>query len=77
MIEKYWKSYRDKCVHPAASDVQVAEVRKAFYAGAGTLFYGIICRLSPGDEAMAPDMEMLSEVERDLAKEMVPRGTVN
>jgi hypothetical protein len=49
-----------------ASEVQVVETRKAFYAGAIMLFRTLISSLTPGKEATAADMAFLTAIDNEI-----------
>jgi hypothetical protein len=50
IIEGGWQAMRLLVLPPTASAVQVAEMRKAFFAGAQHLFGSIMTVLDPDDE---------------------------
>jgi hypothetical protein len=54
-IEEAWKGYREHVVPPGASATQVEECRRAFFAGAATLFHGVMKSLSPGNGVTSGD----------------------
>ncbi len=51
VIRKAWRSYKEKVIPRNAPAVQVEESRRAFYAGAHTLFSSILQGLSGGSPA--------------------------
>lgn len=32
-VKQMWEGYKAKCVHPEASEIQIQEIKQAFYAG--------------------------------------------
>lgn len=70
IIEAGWKSMRIMAIPRNASDVQLREMRKAFFAGAQHLFASILCILDPGSEATEKDMERMHLIDKEL-KEFV------
>lgn len=65
-IEKEWTTYRLFVMPSDASAVQVDETRKAFYAGAGSLFHTILNFLEEGQEATKDDLEKMSSIQKEL-----------
>jgi hypothetical protein len=45
LIEDGWKSYARDVLPKNASEIQITETRRAFYAGAISCFYGLASRL--------------------------------
>ncbi len=66
IIKASWNSYREQCIPSTAPHVQVVESRRAFYAGAGTLFSEILTNLSPGQEATEGDLKILDDIKAEL-----------
>jgi hypothetical protein len=64
-IEDSWQGYR-KLLSPNAGEVQVAETRQAFYAGAAVLFKGIMIAMDPGEEPTQGDMELMDSINQEL-----------
>ena len=50
-----WERFRRMVIPPQARPVQVAEMRKAFYAGTAILWEGLLVRLSASD-AITPSV---------------------
>ena len=74
LIEAGWVSMQLAMVPPDAPDVQVAEMRKAFMAGAQHLFSSIMAILDPGDdepsEADLRRMDLISDELNAFYEEM-------
>lgn len=68
LIEQAWLSYRTEVIPAAAPQVQVTESRRAFYAGAQSLFGAIMNILEPGAEATEGDMETMSSIDAELRR---------
>ncbi len=66
IIEEAWVSYREECIPPTASHTQVVESRRAFYAGACTLFVGILEGLSPNKDVTDADVAALEDIKAEL-----------
>lgn len=67
-IESQWLIFRSNVVPANAGSVQVEETRRAFYAGAATLFGTIMDLLEPGAEATENDLQAMDEIARELAE---------
>lgn len=65
-IEKLWADFRRKVVPIAAPPVQVTEMRRAFYAGAGALFSELIRMLDPGTEPTEADLRKMDAIAMEL-----------
>lgn len=65
-IEKEWATYRLFVLPKDASPVQADECRKAFYAGAGSLFHTILGFLEEGEEATDADLEKMNSIQKEL-----------
>lgn len=66
LIEQGWDRFRQGVVPPNASAVQVVEMRKAFYMGAGFLLAQVMLHLEPGEEPTEADMAMMDAVHAEL-----------
>ncbi len=66
IIETSWNSYREQCIPSTSPHVQVVESRRAFYAGAHTLFSEILASLSSGEDATEDDLKMLDDLKAEL-----------
>ena len=65
-IEAGWEGFREKVVPRTASEVQCAEMRKAFFAGAAYLFTRTMLSLDDGKDATEADLKMLDDVHAEL-----------
>lgn len=66
VIEKEWTTYLLSVMSKDASVVQVEETRKAFYAGAGSLFYAMLGFLEPGTEPTEADLNKMVALQKEL-----------
>ncbi len=75
-IHRGWLSYRTQVVTTDAPPVQIAECRRAFYAGAQMLLATIMTNLSPGNEVQPEDQALMRDISAELEafKESVARG---
>lgn len=66
IIQGGWLGYR-LCVMPqTASEIQVSETRKAFFAGAQHLFASIMSILDPGSEPTEKDLQRMTLIHTEL-----------
>lgn len=68
IIEKCWLGYKARVIPDDASLVQVIECRRAFYAGAGGLFFSIMTILDPGTDATQKDLNRMTSIEAELKR---------
>ncbi len=65
VIERAWNSYRQ--LLPAdAPEVQLREMRQAFFAGAGILFEVLMRTTDPSTEVTEADMQRFRDVHAEL-----------
>lgn len=67
IIEAGWISYRMLVLPKDASDVQVDETRKAFFAGSQHLFASMMRTLDPGTEPTEQDLVRLDHIHAELS----------
>lgn len=79
LIEAGWQSLRVMAVSPDAPQIQLVEMRMAFFAGAHHLFQSIMGTLDDGAEPTEPDLARMDAIDRELnefirmfAKEHLP-----
>lgn len=68
LIEAGWMGMRHMAIRPDAPEVQVVEMRLAFFAGAQHLFGSMMGAMSPDAEPTEKDLERLSLIEKELAR---------
>jgi hypothetical protein len=66
LIARSWESYRAMVIPPDASEVQVAETRQAFFAGATMLFTLLLRVLDPGTEETDADMQTMAALQAEV-----------
>ena len=78
LIENAWKNYQRMALDPIKADpIQRRETKIAFYLGALALFEGIMSNLTPGDEPIEPDLNLMQSVTDELqefTRNMKERG---
>lgn len=75
-IAAKWVSYRDRVLPLRASDVQIIETRRGFYAGALALLEIMMTSLDPGTDPTDADLRKMDDIEEELKDfvEDVKRG---
>jgi hypothetical protein len=66
LIESGWIGLRLAVIQPDASELQLKEMRMAFFAGAQHLFSSIMTILEPGAEPTDKDLERLDLIDKEL-----------
>lgn len=66
VLEHEWNLYRTMVMPKTVSAIQASETKKAFYAGAGCLFYAIMRMLDPGQEATEADLQKMSDINQEI-----------
>lgn len=61
-----WQGYLDVVMPHDAPQIQRDECRKAYYAGAATLFYALMKMLDPGEEPTEKDLANMSLIHAEL-----------
>ena len=65
-IDAAWRSLAERAIPPAAPDRQRIEMRRAFYAGAQSLFLALMCDLDPGAEPTEADEARVKAIDAEL-----------
>ena len=66
LIEAGWQALRQMAVAPDAPDIQLEEMRNAFFAGAQHLFGSVMGAMDPDSEPTADDMRRMDLIHREL-----------
>lgn len=66
MIREQWEKFECAVIPITAGAVQRAEMRKAFFAGADSLFFLILAMLEPGAEPTESDLAKMEVLHREL-----------
>jgi hypothetical protein len=76
VVESEWEVFKHAVGLAEATPLQLREIRRAFYAGATSLFFGILSSLDAGDEPTDKEMERMRAIGRELCEfnERVKRG---
>jgi hypothetical protein len=66
-IANEWQNFERVLLDPArAGRMQRQEMRRAFYAGAQSLFTLITLAVSPGDEITQADLTLMEDIDQEL-----------
>ena len=68
MINEEWLSYAEKVIPSNAPEVQRAESRRAFYAGAQAVFSGLVKELSDSEGVDEADLALMYYVKDELSQ---------
>lgn len=68
LIEAGWTALRYMCIPATASQVQIEEMRKAFFAGAQHVFGSLMITLDPGTEPTENDFRRLDLISKELSE---------
>lgn len=67
LIEAGWQTMRTLTLSPNAPDIQITEMRKAYFAGAQHLFASLMCIMGEdGGEPTAEDLHRLDLIDEEL-----------
>ncbi len=67
-LAEQWDSYARTVLPKNASTVQRWECRRAFYAGAQGIMFGVIAALAPESEPTEEDLKMMDNLQKELEK---------
>lgn len=73
LVESGWQAFRIFVMAPDAPDIQVREMRLAFFAGAQHLYASMLGMMDPGEEETADDVRRSENLHNELesfAKEL-------
>lgn len=66
LMAEQWDSFARQIIPPGAPAVQRQEMRRAFYAGAQAILYGILTNLAPEHDPTPEDLQALENVAEEL-----------
>lgn len=67
LMAEQWNSFAQAVLPRDASATQRREMRRAFYAGAQGILFGVIAALAPDSEPTAEDLAMMDNLQRELS----------
>lgn len=65
-LDGLWRSYSEMVIPPDAPDIQRAECRLAFYAGAKAFYSALIALTDPGTDATDADLVLMQSLHDEL-----------
>ena len=76
LMAEEWDKFARTVVNPNAHPTQKQEMRRAFYAGAQGILYGVIAAFAPESEPTDEDLQMMANLEIELSEfaEAVKKG---
>lgn len=76
LISNEWDSFRESVLSPHAPEVQVTEMRRAFFGGAMALFSALMTKFDEGEEETERDLLQMDAIDKELREfgERVGRG---
>ncbi len=66
LLKEQWDSFAAKLLPRECGIIQRREMKRAFYAGALALLYGVMSEFDPGTEATAADSIIIESVAKEL-----------
>lgn len=73
-VERAWIEFMVGVIPEDAPDIQIREMKKAFYSGAALTFYGIIGMLDEDKEPTDEDVEKMDGLHKELDTWMAQSG---
>jgi biotin synthase-like enzyme len=76
LMAEQWDSFARAVLSPGTPPIQRQEMRKAFYAGAQGIMFGVIGCLSGDRESTEEDVQVIRDLQQELAdfSELVRTG---
>jgi biotin synthase-like enzyme len=68
LMAEQWDSFARAVLPKDAPAVQRQEMRRAFYAGAQGMLYGVIAAFAPESEPTDEDLQMMANLEIELSE---------
>lgn len=66
LLNNEWDTFREQVLSPDAPEVQLVEMRRAFFGGAAALFGVMMTRLDPGEEPTEADMAQMQAIDDEI-----------
>jgi hypothetical protein len=66
LINNEWDSFRERVLSPEAPEVQVTEMRRAFFGGAMALFGSLMTKFDEGEEETERDLAQMDAIDKEL-----------
>ena len=68
LVAEQWDQFARAVLPKDAGETQRREMRRAFYAGAQGVMFGVIAALTPSGDAEEGDVQMLQELHDELSE---------
>jgi hypothetical protein len=68
LIEAGWQGLRLAAIPPDAPDIQLEEMRNAFFAGAQHLYVTLLRVMEDGEDATATDLARMGKIDDELQR---------
>lgn len=68
LIEAGWVGFQFMAIPESAPDIQITEMRKAFFAGAQHLFASMMGMLEAGEDATDKDLRRMDQINAELTR---------
>lgn len=65
LIAEQWNTYLIQVLPPSASITQRRETKRAFYAGAHSIFLAVMAAMSAGPEATDEDLTIMADIQAE------------
>jgi hypothetical protein len=66
-MAEQWDKFARAVVPIGAPPIQRQEMRRAFYAGAQAVMFGVIAAFAPETEPTPEDLQVMDDLERELS----------
>ena len=66
LMAEQWDQFARAVLPKRCPDIQRKEMRRAFYAGAQAIMFGVIANLAPDHEPTQEDLDMMTELQNEL-----------
>lgn len=66
LLETEWVNFRNQVIPKGAPQIQLLEMRRAFYAGAWAYYSLIMNLLEPGTDATEKDLRMMAQLDAEM-----------
>jgi len=66
LIADAWRDFEIRVIPLDAHEIQRTECRRAFYAGAVSMWSGLLSVLEPGEEPTAKDMAVMDDLKAEI-----------
>lgn len=66
LMAEQWDQFARRVFTPETPAIQRIEMRRAFYAGAQAILFGVIAAFAPDTEPTAEDLTVMDDLQREL-----------